>query len=177
MKIRKARLQDAEGIAKVRVDSWRSTYKGIVNSQYLDNLDYESRTDRWRKILTDKKSNERILVAENDDKEIVGFSCGGPERERDDLYKGELYAIYILKEYQRHGLGRRLVAPLVEFLLANDIHSMLVWALADNESKKFYESLGGTFVKKRYLTIGSQSLVEHAYGWEEISQLNIVVHK
>lgn len=30
MIIRKAKLDDATGIAKVHVDSWRTTYKGII---------------------------------------------------------------------------------------------------------------------------------------------------
>lgn len=36
--IRKAVLTDAEGIAKVHVDSWKTTYANIVPDEYLDNL-------------------------------------------------------------------------------------------------------------------------------------------
>jgi hypothetical protein len=34
MKIRKAVLTDAKGIAKVHVDSWKTTYDNIVPDQY-----------------------------------------------------------------------------------------------------------------------------------------------
>lgn len=42
MLTRKAALEDAPGIANVHVDSWRSTYKGIVPDTYLASLSYEN---------------------------------------------------------------------------------------------------------------------------------------
>lgn len=36
MEIRKANLNDALGVAKVQVDSWKTTYKNIVPDEYLD---------------------------------------------------------------------------------------------------------------------------------------------
>jgi len=45
MIIRKAKLDDATGIAKVHVDSWRTTYKGIIPDDFLNNLSYEQRTE------------------------------------------------------------------------------------------------------------------------------------
>lgn len=38
MHIRKAAVEDAAAIAKVHVDSWRTTYKGIMPSDYLNSL-------------------------------------------------------------------------------------------------------------------------------------------
>nr|CDQ32556.1 hypothetical protein BN993_01973 [Virgibacillus halodenitrificans] len=36
MEIRKANLIDALGVAKVQVDSWKTTYKNIIPEAYLD---------------------------------------------------------------------------------------------------------------------------------------------
>ncbi|WP_330217584.1 hypothetical protein [Planococcus halocryophilus] len=41
MKTRKATEQDAPGIAKVHVDSWKTTYKEILPSAFLTSLSYE----------------------------------------------------------------------------------------------------------------------------------------
>ncbi|MBP1084252.1 hypothetical protein ACFFJQ_06655 [Bacillus capparidis] len=41
--IRKATKEDAAEIAKVHVDSWRTTYKNIVSDTYLAQLNYEDR--------------------------------------------------------------------------------------------------------------------------------------
>ncbi|MFK4392310.1 hypothetical protein ABH916_004238 [Peribacillus frigoritolerans] len=52
MLIREASLADAEGIAKVHVDCWRTTYKDIMASDFLDKLSYEKRKDIWIKNIT-----------------------------------------------------------------------------------------------------------------------------
>ncbi|PJN55835.1 hypothetical protein PAEVO_25570 [Paenibacillus sp. GM2FR] len=38
MHIRHANEQDAAGIANVHVNSWKTTYKGIVDDSFLENL-------------------------------------------------------------------------------------------------------------------------------------------
>lgn len=39
--IRQATAKDGRAIAEVHVDAWRSTYKGIVSDEFLENLSYE----------------------------------------------------------------------------------------------------------------------------------------
>jgi hypothetical protein len=41
--IREAAPADAPGIARVHVDTWRTTYQGIVPDQFLARLSYEAR--------------------------------------------------------------------------------------------------------------------------------------
>lgn len=55
MNFREANIGDAPGIAKVHVDSWRSTYKGIIPQSFLDGLSYEQRTKLWEKIFQIKR--------------------------------------------------------------------------------------------------------------------------
>jgi hypothetical protein len=43
--------------------------------------------------------------------------------------------------------------------------SLLVWVLADNPARKFYEALGGQYVYDKQVSIGNARLVEVAYGW------------
>ncbi|MEA1854613.1 MULTISPECIES: hypothetical protein [Cytobacillus] len=49
--IRKAVIEDAMGIAKVHVDSWRSTYATIFPQEYLNRLSYEKRETLWKTIF------------------------------------------------------------------------------------------------------------------------------
>lgn len=58
-----------------------------------------------------------MYVAEADGRGVVGFISGGPERTGDPAYAGEVYAVYILGQYQRQGIGRQLVVTLVNQLL------------------------------------------------------------
>jgi hypothetical protein len=45
----------------------------------------------------------------------------------------------------------------------------VVWVLAENPARRFYEALGGKIVFEKRIEIGGASLVEVAYGWEEMS--------
>jgi hypothetical protein len=49
--IRPAAMDDARAIAGVRVESWKSTYRGIFPDDLLDGLSVESRESGWRDLL------------------------------------------------------------------------------------------------------------------------------
>ncbi|MFJ7406863.1 MULTISPECIES: GNAT family N-acetyltransferase [unclassified Lysinibacillus] len=164
-KIRKATESDAKGIAKVHVDSWRTTYANIVPDEYLMDLSYENRELLWIKNIT----NDAVFVAENNEGDILGFSSGGKERSGKYIgFEGELYAIYLLKEYQEQGIGRALVAAIVEEIKGMGLCSMLVLVLKDNSSRRFYEALGGKKIDTVEILIAGKKLAELVYGWEDI---------
>ena len=167
--IRQAVDADARGIARVHVDSWRSTYAGIVPAEHLAALDYGAREANWHRILADRRQN--VFVAEDRGGRVIGFSSGGPERSKDPAYAGELYAIYLFESRQRLGLGRRQLAAPAEWFLSRGWRSMLLWVLEDNPSRGFYEALGGVHIKQETIAIGGTELVEIAYGWSDISPL------
>ncbi|ATP41027.1 GNAT family N-acetyltransferase [Solibacillus sp. R5-41] len=168
MNIRKAVLSDAKGIAKVHVDCWKTTYKNIISDQYLNKLTYESREQLWENNIP----NGGVFVAENKEGEIVGFSSGGIERSGNYKgFEGELYAIYILKEYQGNGIGKALVKPIIKEITELGLNSMLVLVLEDNISRLFYESLGGKKIDTVEVEISEKKLSELVYGWEDIRNI------
>ncbi|MDA8346330.1 MAG: GNAT family N-acetyltransferase [Thermaerobacter sp.] len=175
--VRRGLLRDARGIAEVLVDTWRTTYQGIVPQPYLDSLSYDSSEQRWLGILANEgrpSQGERKLVhvAESNGR-VVGFVVGGAERRRSEtsLFDGELYAIYILVDHQGRGLGRRLVRALGADLQEIGLKSMLVWVLAENPSRYFYEALGGQLVDHKTTEIGGVALDELGYGWADLTSL------
>jgi len=166
--IRPARLEDATGITQVHIDSWRTTYKGLVPDEHLANLSYEQGTERRIQQLSNPRPNSFTFVAEDERGQIVGFISGGPEREDDPLFKSELYAIYILQEYQGFGIGHHLTQALVESLLAAGFANLLVWVLDTNPARQFYEALGGQYLHSKPIEIGGAQLTEVAYGWGDM---------
>jgi GNAT superfamily N-acetyltransferase len=165
MRIRTATVADAAAIANVHVDSWRTTYNGIVPDDFLAKLSYEGRQRFWRDILSEPASRTLVYVAEGTSGHVIGFASGGPERSGDTVYTGELYAIYLLDRWQRQGIGRQLTVAVVERLIQAGLASLLIWVLAENRSRRFYEALGGQQVYEKPVTIGGAPLVEVAYGW------------
>ena len=168
--IREANGTDAAAIA-IHVDSWRTTYAGVVPDEYLAQLSYEQHEQVWRHMLSTHGATEFVYVAEAEARNIIGFASGGPERSGNTVYKGELYAIYLLEGYQRKGIGDQMVQTIAKRLMQEGLHSMLVWVLANNPSQDFYSALGGQRVYEQEITIGEARLVEVAYGWRDMREL------
>jgi ribosomal protein S18 acetylase RimI-like enzyme len=174
--LRDATLTDTPAIARVHVDAWRTTYRGLLPADYLANLSYAEREQQWQRALA-ADSPTRLIVATSEGGEVIGFVAGGPERSGDLGCTGELYAIYLLAEYQRQGIGRRLTHALVRQLRADNFASMAVWVLADNPARHFYEALGGVALRAQAITIGSATLNELAYGWADLAELEAALAK
>jgi GNAT superfamily N-acetyltransferase len=171
LQIRLAHIDDADGLARVHVDSWRAAYQGIVPAEHLASLSYEKRASRWRESLSNADSASFVYVAQADDGTIIGFASGGPERDGDPNYLGELYAIYLHPDYLRRGIGRQLAQTVARRLIEMSLSSMLVWVLAQNSSRQFYEALGGKYLYEKTIEIGGASLMDVAYGWPDIHAL------
>jgi len=170
--IRPANAADAPAIARVNVDSWRSTYAGIVAEDFLATLSYERSTKKWANYLADPETASNLYVAETDHDEIIGFVSAGPERDGDPDYHGEVYAIYLLQEAQGQGTGRELIQTAMRGLRERGFTSMLLWVLKDNlPSRKFYEAVGGEYLREKPVEIGSQVLMEVAYGYKDLHAL------
>jgi ribosomal protein S18 acetylase RimI-like enzyme len=168
MKIRAATPIDAAQIARVHVDSWRSTYRDLLSGDYLASLSYEERAKRWTQVLELEAKRNFAFVVENDQGNIVGFVDSGPEREGRPGYDGELYAIYLLEEYHGHGWGGQLFERAKADLSERGYAAMMLWVLKDNRTRGFYERMGGVMIGEKEAEIGGTKVIEVAYGWEKI---------
>jgi ribosomal protein S18 acetylase RimI-like enzyme len=84
---------------------------------------------------------------------------------------GELYAIYILQEYQRKGIGKELINAIIGDFKQQGLNSMLVWVLSNNPSRIFYESLKPKKLDMKAIQIGEETHQEVAFGWKDLSLL------
>lgn len=168
--VRPAQPTDAPTIARIHVESWRTTYKGLMPDEVLANLSVERRENYWRDTITKPDAPEFVLVAETDGG-VVGFASGGPERENHPIYKGELYAIYLLESDQGQGIGRALAAQVARRLVDQGFTTMLVWVLTGNPACHFYMALGGQEVGRKPFSMNDVSLEEIAYGYDDIRAL------
>jgi ribosomal protein S18 acetylase RimI-like enzyme len=170
--IREARLGDAAGIAKVHVDAWRSTYRGIVPDKVLKGLSYKKREKERRDALKKNDPKYRCFVAENARKRIVGFIVAGPHRGSTARYDGEIYALYLFKEVQGRGIGKALFLRAAAWLQERGHKAALTWVLKDNHpAKGFYAAMGGAELEAKTIDIG-EPLVEISYGWKNLRRLS-----
>ena len=169
--VRLATLDDAADIARVHVASWRTTYRGMLPDDFLASLSEEHYTERWKRLIAEGSS--RVQVVDEPKGGIVGFASGGRERAGENTFAGELYAIYVLDSAQRLGHGRELVRAIAGALREMGLPDMIVWVLRDNAAaRRFYERLGGIYVRAQPITIGSATLEEVSYGWHALDEIS-----
>jgi GNAT superfamily N-acetyltransferase len=171
--VRKARQEDATAIARVHVDSWRTTYRGIVPDGFLAEMSYEDFEDRWREWLRNIGEPCWVYrVAELPSGQIVGFASGGPRQGPPYTdYAGELYTLYLLREHRRAGIGQGLFGSVAHGLAEGGTYSLLAWVLARNPSRHFYEAVGGELLGSQEIEIGGARLEEVAYGWARLHRI------
>ncbi|QSB04106.1 GNAT family N-acetyltransferase [Natronoglycomyces albus] len=153
MKIRRATVEDADGIALARVRGWQHGYRGIMPQVFLDNLATEA-SPRLRNRLENPAPNTENYVAETADGVIVGWANVGPYRTIEDPAQldpgegGELYALYLHTEYWGRGIAAELLDVGLTYLRQIQLLPYRLWVLRDNErARRFYEKHGFTFDK------------------------------
>ncbi|MBA2174597.1 GNAT family N-acetyltransferase [Halobacillus locisalis] len=169
--VRKAQFEDAEQIANIHVSSWKSTYIDLIDEQDVSNSTVENRIALWETVLRKPVNGQIAFVVENDEGELVGFVSGGKERTKNYDYDGEIYAIYLLDEYQRKGYGSLLLHTFAKGMKDEGYESLLVWVLTKNPSNQFYSKLGAHPVEAEQVTIGNGTYEETAFGWKNINHL------
>jgi len=169
--IRVATVQDAGAIARVHVESWQTTYAGLVPEAYLSSLDVVQREASWQEWLG---LDVDVFVAEVEG-EVVGFVGGGAIREPVEGFDAELYAIYLLREAQRRGIGMALLKRVAGSLKERGFGSVVAWVLEDNSSGGFYSRSGGVRVASKEMEVGGVMLPVVAYGWKDLQTIGVAV--
>lgn len=142
LKIKKATPSDAETLAKIHIDSWKAAYHGLVPEEYLNQLNYKKRAERF-KISLQTNADDTYVIEKND--LLLGFIIFGNCRDEDLNQNsiGEIWGIYLAPEYWRQGIGTKLFRFGERILLEQGYKTIVLWVFAENtESRKFYEVMG-----------------------------------
>ena len=173
--IRIATLDDALAIAAMHVASWHETYAGLLSDKMLSSLSIEARSAAWAKLLQEPAGSTVVYLAEHE-KSIVGFGSCGAQR-TDSLktqgYDGEISAIYVLREFQKRKIGARLFHTMASDLIRRGFGGAALWVLRENlRARRFYERYAGHVIAEREDMRDSAVLVELAYGWPDLKELD-----
>lgn len=115
--VRAAVAEDAQAMARVIVQSWRETYRGIMRDEVFDDPDLLIRREEfWNAALIDERyAANRAAVAEQAG-EIVGVAMSGPPLDvtDDESATVQLYVLYVLVSHHGTGAGARLLDAVVD---------------------------------------------------------------
>ena len=172
MKYREAKNRDAEQLAIIHANSWRSTYRGLFSDDFLDNGVFENRHSVWNERLNNPSSNQFVLVAEEHD-EIVGFIC---VYGNDDVQYGSLIDnLHIKQSHKSNGIGTELMLKATEWLQSHySKNGVYLWVMEENNlARAFYEKLGainaGLIDKPN--PVGGGSAMNCRYIWSNPTEL------
>jgi GNAT superfamily N-acetyltransferase len=167
IQIRPAEPDDAPEIASVHVRAWRETYKGIVDQPFLDAMDIEARTRRWREGLAKRAAGTFVAVEGG---RVAGFASIGPARDPQRDGQAELYAIYLDPPRRGRGIGRLLFAEAARYAAKNGFAVLFVNVLEANlPAQAFYERMGGRRSADGHeITIGERRFAESRYEWADL---------
>ena len=168
--LRLARAADARGIARVHRESWRTTYAGILPLDVIATLAGRKSEATWLRRLAVPPQSQATWVAERAGR-IVGFAHCGDARHRLEGLEAEIYALYVLQDEQRHGIGRELVRSCARHFVRHGQFGFYLWVLKANRARMFYEALGGQEIGEKTERLGLHSFAEIAYGWHDLAGL------
>ncbi len=171
--IRRAVAEDIPMLAHINIASWHSTYRGLVADETLDSMKSEEYLKKWEHIIAMQEKGDRsAFVAEDENGTVIGYANCGKSRHGKFPFEGELYAIYLLKEAQGKGVGKKLFYRAVEDMKERGIASFLLFVLSSNTaSRKFYESFLPDFTAQETITIDNGQYCDFCYGWSDISKV------
>ena len=128
---------EIDGKGYVHYQSWHETYTGLIDAGYMEGVTLEKCTE------TARRWPDNIMVAKDGDK-VVGFVGFGAYRDETLPGHGEVFAIYVLKEYQGQKVGYELMNAALEQLVG--YQKIAVWVLKGNDGAiRFYERYGFRF--------------------------------
>jgi len=172
--IRRARRSDAAAIGRVHVETWRSSYAGLLPDAMLVRMSDARQSAWWSRALSDPRESRGIFVADDEEMGVVGFGSCGPVREHPEGLDGterrigEVYTLYVEPDFQNQGLGRRLLDAMFRQLHADGHDTAVLWMLAENPTRFFYEGLGGAVVGHRVDRMAGIEVEEVAYAWRDL---------
>lgn len=136
--IRNGKIEDADKIANIKIDTWRKTYVNIFPDEYLRNLDLEREIEKYKQNF-----NKRNVILYEEKGKIIGYCYYGNRNDTYlENYKGEIFALYVKNDCQDRGIGTLLLQQAISDLSKTN-KKILLWCAKENyKAIKFYRKNG-----------------------------------
>lgn len=148
--VQEATPEDAEGIINVQYKTWLSTYPKVA-PDFVDEKaihakfhNLEEKINHTCERISKKDPKEILQLVARTGEEIIGFSIAKRNLEK----PSEILALYVLEDFQGHGIGGQLMGQSLRWLGADENRVNLHVVEGNSSSISFYERHGFTISKK-----------------------------
>ena len=147
MKLRVATRSDADAIASLHAASWRTTYKGILREEFLQNGALQNRLKFWHSRFSSPAAELWTLLA-FDAEQLIGFTC--VLLDADSRWGSRVDNLHVLPDFKGRGIGRMLMsraaARVNEHRAQSPLH--LFTYEKNHPAVSFYKKLGAQIVER-----------------------------
>jgi GNAT superfamily N-acetyltransferase len=161
---------DAEAIAALHVESWRSAYRGLLPDAFLDGPVVDDRLRLWRERVNGGATDHQLVVMAVSQGELIGFVCVLPDN--DALYGPRLDNLHVKPSLKGTGIGSQLFRAALDWVgRTMPGRPMHLWVIEENfPARRFYDHRGGVVAERRTLELVPGILVpELRYVWPPAS--------
>lgn len=143
-KIRLATKDDIKNLAKLKQRTWDETYRGIYDDDIIDNFDYEKAEKSFQSIIENENISFYVVESEN---HLVGYMDVGEPFRKFGNYNQEIGLLYLLKDFQKRGIGKELFNIGYNKIKNNGYDSFFISCNKYNtNARQFYEKMGGKLI-------------------------------
>ena len=165
-------IDNANEYAKVNALAWKQSYKGIVDDEYLEEINtaesIEKLTEKLKGYVVNNPDHFFLLRVGG---KPVGVLCVRNSKFENYQDCGELGAIYLLDEVKGKGYGKVLFRKTVEEVKKMGYKKLINGCLEGNPSNEFYKHMGGKLVETTSFKIpNGQVLTENIYYYDDIEK-------
>lgn len=141
---------DVPDLVRVEIQSKRASIPHLVDAVALDPV---SRAQRWRIYLRGEapvtSRRERRVFKSLSEGGMVGYIAGHLTTRWD--MDAEIQSFYVLRTWQRQGIGSALFSAMAEWLVASGARRVCVGIAAENPYRGFYEKHGARYLNPHWM--------------------------
>jgi ribosomal protein S18 acetylase RimI-like enzyme len=163
--IRPWRMEDLLAVRWILWESWMAAYSAFVPEEDL--RAYHEATYPIESLIHLYGSAVVHGFIGEADGEAAGFARTQFHKSENRFY---LASLYLLPDFQRKGIGGRLLRAAEEKAMVNNLWELWVGVMVQNEpARRWYEKRGFRFVRKEPFRMGGTT-VPHLIGYKVIGE-------
>ena len=154
MVVAQATADDAEAIAALHAESWRSAYRGILPDSFLDGPVFDERRALWTERMRAPGADRRFVCkAVGENGSLLGFACVLLDAEPE--WGALLDNLHVRPDLKATGIGYALFTAARDWVrrVAPGTNMHLTVLEGNERARRFYERQGGTIIATQQVEV------------------------